>query len=347
MLAARRAAVVAAISALFAFLAAGGGASPASVEQLRARDVSLQARTRAATLELYALQSQLAQARARLAGVRAQRERAEEQLASLRVQLDVAWRSLYVSEERLGSRLRQLYEHGQTDPIAILLGAETLEEAVTGLEGLRSLASGDRDIVEQVRQARAELKRTQGRIAARATALRVAELSAAATTEHLAATQAERRGYLVRLAVERGFTARRIARLRTVVRAATKRTNDAPATPVTATPVAVIAEQAPTAPVAAAPAAAAGARDSLTVVSTGYSIQGRTATGLPTGWGVVAVDPNVIPLGTRLTIPGYGEGIAADTGGAVQGNMIDLWFPTRAQALAWGRRTVTIGLQSG
>jgi 3D (Asp-Asp-Asp) domain-containing protein len=50
----------------------------------------------------------------------------------------------------------------------------------------------------------------------------------------------------------------------------------------------------------------------------------------------------VIPLGTRMTIPGYGEGIAADIGSAVRGAMIDVWFPTRAQALAWGTRTVTI-----
>ena len=82
----------------------------------------------------------------------------------------------------------------------------------------------------------------------------------------------------------------------------------------------------------------------MTVVATGYVLQGATATGIPTGWGVVAVDPSVIPLGTRMTIPGYGEGVAADTGGAVQGNIIDLWFPTTAQALAWGRRTVTITL---
>ncbi len=63
----------------------------------------------------------------------------------------------------------------------------------------------------------------------------------------------------------------------------------------------------------------------------GYSLSGRTATA-------------VIPPGTRLTIPGYGEGIAADTGGAVTGAMIDLWFPTRAQALVWGRRSVTVTL---
>jgi 3D (Asp-Asp-Asp) domain-containing protein len=61
----------------------------------------------------------------------------------------------------------------------------------------------------------------------------------------------------------------------------------------------------------------------------------------------VAVDPSVIPLGTRITIPGYGEGVAADTGGSVHGAMIDLWFPTAALALAWGRRTVTITLHGG
>ena len=80
------------------------------------------------------------------------------------------------------------------------------------------------------------------------------------------------------------------------------------------------------------------------VSTTGYSLSGRTATGIPVGWGVVAVDPSVIPLGTHLSIPGYGEAVAADTGGAVRGAMIDLWFPTLAQARAWGRRTVTITL---
>jgi 3D (Asp-Asp-Asp) domain-containing protein len=63
---------------------------------------------------------------------------------------------------------------------------------------------------------------------------------------------------------------------------------------------------------------------------------------MQTAAGVVAVDPSVIPLGARLTIPGYGTGIAADTGGSVRGNVIDLWFPTLQQARAWGRRTITI-----
>ena len=82
----------------------------------------------------------------------------------------------------------------------------------------------------------------------------------------------------------------------------------------------------------------------MTVVATGYSVDGTTATGLPAGWGTIAVDPSLIPLGTRMTIPGYGSGVAADTGSAVQGATIDLWFPSLAQARAWGRRTVTITL---
>jgi 3D (Asp-Asp-Asp) domain-containing protein len=80
------------------------------------------------------------------------------------------------------------------------------------------------------------------------------------------------------------------------------------------------------------------------VLATGYTLPGRTATGLPVGWGVVAVDPSVIPLGTHLSVPGYGEAVAADTGGAVVGTSIDLWFPSAAQAARWGRRSITVAL---
>jgi 3D (Asp-Asp-Asp) domain-containing protein len=88
---------------------------------------------------------------------------------------------------------------------------------------------------------------------------------------------------------------------------------------------------------------ARGARR-ISVQASGYALKGTTATGIPVGWGIVAVDPNVIPLGTPMTIPGYGRGVAADIGSSVRGAQIDLWFSTRAQALAWGRRTVTITL---
>jgi 3D (Asp-Asp-Asp) domain-containing protein len=87
-----------------------------------------------------------------------------------------------------------------------------------------------------------------------------------------------------------------------------------------------------------------GAGRTLTVLATGYALRGRTASGMPTGWGIAAVDPAVIPLGTRMTVPGYGTAVAADVGGAIRGARIDLWFPSVARARAWGARTVTIRL---
>ncbi|MBA4603452.1 3D domain-containing protein [Thermoactinomyces mirandus] len=81
----------------------------------------------------------------------------------------------------------------------------------------------------------------------------------------------------------------------------------------------------------------------LTVQATGYThTGGRTATGTYPHRGTIAVDPDVIPLGTKLYVPGYGYGVAEDTGGAVQGYIIDLFFESRAEAIKWGRRTVTI-----
>jgi len=76
--------------------------------------------------------------------------------------------------------------------------------------------------------------------------------------------------------------------------------------------------------------------------STGIWADGYTSTGLRAGHGVVAVDPEVIPLGTALYIPGYGLAVAADVGSAIKGNRIDLCFDTYEEALFFGRRPVEV-----
>ena len=80
----------------------------------------------------------------------------------------------------------------------------------------------------------------------------------------------------------------------------------------------------------------------LKVDAVAYHLPGRTASGLPVGKGVVAVDPKLIPLGTRLFVPGYGRGVAADMGVGIKGRIIDLWMPNHAAARKWGRKTVVI-----
>lgn len=80
----------------------------------------------------------------------------------------------------------------------------------------------------------------------------------------------------------------------------------------------------------------------LKVDAVAYSLPGSTALGVPVRKGVVAVDPKLIPLGTKLHVPGYGPGLAADVGYAIKGKVIDLWFPSMTRARQWGRRTVMI-----
>lgn len=90
-----------------------------------------------------------------------------------------------------------------------------------------------------------------------------------------------------------------------------------------------------------------GSYRTLTVTATGYSpedpgVGTRTSTGAKLAKGVIAVDPSVIPYGSKIYVPGYGYGTALDTGGAIKGNKIDLAFGTKSQALGFGRKTVTI-----
>lgn len=74
----------------------------------------------------------------------------------------------------------------------------------------------------------------------------------------------------------------------------------------------------------------------------GGSASGHCAMGFLARKGVVAVDPRIIPLGTKLYIEGYGVALAADTGGAIKGNRIDLCYDTYGEAISFGRRTVRV-----
>jgi len=76
--------------------------------------------------------------------------------------------------------------------------------------------------------------------------------------------------------------------------------------------------------------------------SCGKYASGRTAIGMRATRGVAAVDPRIIPLGTRLYVEGYGLAVAADVGSAIKGRRIDLCFDSYRQALQWGRRTVKV-----
>ncbi|MGV8980583.1 3D domain-containing protein [Clostridium sp.] len=83
------------------------------------------------------------------------------------------------------------------------------------------------------------------------------------------------------------------------------------------------------------------------IESTAYSLGGFTSSGSrtnrdPNGYSTIAVDPRVIPIGSKVYVEGYGYAIASDTGSAIKGNIIDVFFNTEAEVLNWGRRNVKI-----
>lgn len=83
----------------------------------------------------------------------------------------------------------------------------------------------------------------------------------------------------------------------------------------------------------------------VTYTATAYSLRGRTASGKPVARGLIAADPRVLPLGTRVRIDAgslSGEYLVADTGGAVKGRRIDIWTPTAREAMQFGRRAVKL-----
>jgi 3D (Asp-Asp-Asp) domain-containing protein/uncharacterized protein YabE (DUF348 family) len=89
------------------------------------------------------------------------------------------------------------------------------------------------------------------------------------------------------------------------------------------------------------------AGSALSMMATAYTAacsgcSGMTASGVRAGHGIVAVDPRVIPLGTRMYIPGYGKAVAGDTGGAIRGSRIDLGFNSQSDAMAFGRRAIKV-----
>lgn len=89
-------------------------------------------------------------------------------------------------------------------------------------------------------------------------------------------------------------------------------------------------------------------RRMVSMTATAYAPNTRTAPnsytylGMKATKGVVAVDPKVIPLRSRVYIPGYGIAIAGDIGGAIKGNRIDLCFDTYGEAMSYGRRRVKV-----
>ena len=302
---------------------AGGAGAPslrARAQQLRSENATLAGKADAAWLSSVSLSTRLDQTRAALMRFQARTQAISARRDEAEQSLRLARRTLKASQSALAVRLRVLYEQGgDTDPMAVLVGATSVDDAINRLEGLHRMARQDHVVIAQAKAAKTRLITATQRLATEEARARETEAATAATVAALDAAQREQQAAYASLQARQRSNSSRISSLETQARQ--------------------LAAQPPN---PGQPPSLGGR--TMTVLATGYALGGRTSSGVPVGYGIVAVDPSVIPLGTHMTIPGYGEGVAADTGGAVAGAHIDLWFPTQAEALAWGSRTVTVTL---
>jgi 3D (Asp-Asp-Asp) domain-containing protein len=293
---------------------------------LHASNASLSREEQRTLLELYSLETQLARARARVASV-ARRQVALQRLGeTLQIEAASVTQSMADAQTELQQQLRALYEQPSPDPIAVVLGANSLDDAVTSLENLRRVAQQSHALVDETVATRGRLATLLARLDSQRERLEGLRAVADAEAARLDAAASSRRATIAALERKRTLNRAALTALDTRAQAAAHTT----------------LRSAPASPTAEEPAADTSATTTADAPAVTYALTGHTASGLPVGQGIAAVDPSVIPLGTRFAVPGYGTAVAADTGPGIQGAMIDLWFATEKAARAWGRRTVTI-----
>jgi 3D (Asp-Asp-Asp) domain-containing protein len=327
--------IVAAGFCLLALPAISAARRSPTVTQLRADDQNLAAKSRSAILNLYSLDARLSTAQTRLTTLEGAATRLRAERASTVHQMRLARLDTRISQNQLAARLRFIYAHGSTSSLDVLMGSTSIEDAMTQLDDFNRVEAANDDVLLQVRTAQTHLSHLAHELLERERALASTTLAVRDTVSELGQEHSERSAYVDQLASEQSYDTAQITRLDTKARAAVVRSEQL----TLSTPAEAVA---PVMTIQAAAPISVSAGQTMTVTATGYDLSGSTSTGLPVGWGIAAVDPSVIPLGTHLMIPGYGEAVAADTGSAIVGSTIDLWFPTAAQADAWGRRTITI-----
>ena len=329
------AAVLIGIALPAAMVGAPGGQRAAS---LSAHRTQLERRSRNALLELYSIETRLERARARISLLDEQEARLKRESAAMHASLRLARRAIAVTQRNLADRARALYESGDTNnTLAIVLGAESVDDAVTRLESIEQIVNQQNSILRQAQRSQDKLLLLRANLARRKAALDRLRSAAEASAQSLEAARSAKANTIHRYSSERALTNRQLTNLAAqATKAATTsiKTESQPASTSTTTTTSGTTPHSSGGPLEKG--------QQLTVSATCYCLRGSTASGLPVGPGIIATDPSVIPLGTRVYVPGYGNAVAADTGPGVQGLAIDLWVASCAKASAYGRQTLSI-----
>lgn len=229
----------------------------------------------------------------------------------------------------LEKRLCTAYKSDDMGYLDAILGAGDFNDFVNRVDMISMIADEDRQLIDSINTARQAEEEKIASLTQKQDELDTTITQLSDARANLVSAQAEQQQTIAEIEADMQFNDSQMAELRAQATAIETRMDE----------IQTAAEQDGSDDSADTPAPSGGS--SMTMNSTAYCMEGTTATGMPVGRGIIAVDPDVIPLGTRVYVSGYGDAIAADVGGAIIGNMIDVWLPCD-EAYAWGTRTVEV-----
>jgi 3D (Asp-Asp-Asp) domain-containing protein len=230
--------------------------------------------------------------------------------------------SINKSKEILSEKIIYSYKYGNNEVAKFIISAKNLNEVVNNLFLFKNIMSWEADLIEELRYQKEELDRVSRKYEEKKMEKEITKGVIEKEKEKLRINIAESKVLLDKVKSEKSEMQDLIVEIK-------KRISEIQPRGIT-----LVGEWEMVA--TAYYAFGSGGND--------INGNGITATGLRARKGIVAVDPRVIPLGTRVFIPGYGEALAADTGGWIKGYRIDLCFETLEEAFRFGRRKIRVYL---
>ncbi|MBN2168964.1 MAG: hypothetical protein JW738_06950 [Actinobacteria bacterium] len=270
------------------------------------------------TLEIVEIDSAIKDLNSRMSSLKSESASLENEIADTQEKLESKQEEVADGKGRLNSRVREMYMNGRSSTLEAFLTSEDFDEFMVQRDYAEMVASNDAELLNEVKRRSEELDRTLAGLKQKKTEAQNLLNDLEAEKSDLQKRKNEREKVLAQAGSNRDEVVSKSSHAESRIEEINPADSEPPPP-----------------------------GKEIIMVATAYSpeepgLSDSTATGLKAQKGVVAVDPSFIPLGTRVYVEGYGYAIAADTGGAIKGNRIDLCYNTLAEALAFGRRKVKV-----
>ena len=290
-----------------------------TLQELGKQIASLSAEEEALVEEIIMVEAAIDMAKNEIAGLDSKISTIEDELEQLNTERDLLQKSIAEKRELLEERLVYTYKYSKNNVVKMILTARDINEFISVVYLLKNILAQDAALLESIRLDKESYDRIMRKSEEKKRELEESRSARISEQEKLEANLEKNEFLLEKVKNEKSSVAGVLAAIR-------ERIARIQPEGVTLTGEWQM--------VATSYYAGGG----------GINGNGITSTGLRARKGLVAVDPKVIRLGTKLYIEGYGIAIAADTGGWVKGNRIDLCFDTLEECYRFGRRKIYVYL---